>query len=166
VACAYSGRVAAIAPVAGVTAITPCPLSRPVPVIAFHGTADGYLAYDGGLGPKALALPAPDGSGRTLAQLGVKGGGPSVPQIMSIWAGRDGCGTTPGERAVASDVTLLSYPCRGHVQVELYRVQGGGHAWPGSAVSALASAALGHTTMSISANALIWAFFVAHPLGS
>jgi polyhydroxybutyrate depolymerase len=166
VACAYSARVAAIAPVAGVTAITPCALKRPVPVIAFHGTADGYLLYAGGLGPKALALPAPAGSGRTLGQVGVQAAGPSVPQVMGTWAARDGCGTAPTSRAVAGDVTLISYPCRAGVGVELYRIQGGGHAWPGSLVSAAVSSSIGHTTMSISADALIWAFFRSHPLGA
>jgi len=167
VACVYSGRVAAVAPVAGVTAITPCPLRRAVPLIAFHGTADPFVSYTGGLGPKALALPAPDGSGKTLAQLGVSGKaapGSSVPDIMATWAGRDGCATVPAATPVASDVTLLSFTCPAGVAVELYRITGGGHAWPGSAFSASIASVVGRTTMSISANALMWAFFEAHPL--
>ena len=46
----------------------------------------------------------------------------------------------------------------------LYRVTGGGHAWPGSTTSAAIEGIVGHTTMSIDANAIMWKFFVAHPL--
>jgi polyhydroxybutyrate depolymerase len=167
VACRYSARVAAIATVAGITEISPCPLTRPVPVVAFHGTADPYLSYTGGLGPKALQLPAPDGSGKTLAQEGVKAGaigGASVPEVTAHWAALDHCGTTPATRSIAADVTLLSFPCPKGVAVELYRVQGGGHTWPGSQVMAGLSGITGTTTMSISADAVMWSFFQAHPL--
>jgi polyhydroxybutyrate depolymerase len=64
VACAMSDRIAAVAPVAGIQLAEGCAATRPVPVIAFHGTADGFVAYDGGLGKDALDLPAPDGSAR------------------------------------------------------------------------------------------------------
>ncbi len=40
IACRYSSRVAAVAPVAGIQADAPCRTTRPVPVVAFHGTAD------------------------------------------------------------------------------------------------------------------------------
>jgi len=90
--------------------------------------------------------------------------GSSVPDIMDTWAGRDGCGTTPTSATAASDVTLLSYPCKGDVAVDLYRIEGGGHAWPGSAFSASIASVVGRATMSISADALMWAFFQAHPL--
>ncbi|WP_459546599.1 alpha/beta hydrolase family protein [Nocardia sp. X0981] len=50
----------AIAPVAGVQDFPWCDTSRPVPVIAFHGTADPIVAYTGGRGPTAhLAAPPP-----------------------------------------------------------------------------------------------------------
>ena len=41
----------------------------PVPVVTLHGTADPFVDYNGGLGPSALALPAPDGSGRTVGDV-------------------------------------------------------------------------------------------------
>jgi polyhydroxybutyrate depolymerase len=167
VACAYSSRVAAIAPVAGVRDISPCPLARPVPIIAFHGTADPLVTYTGGFGPKVAGLPAPDGSGKTIGEAGAAATfptGPSIPEIMARWASRDGCGTIPTTQTVAADVSRLSYPCQRGVDVELYRVQGGGHAWPGSALSAQIANVIGPTTMSISADELMWAFFQAHPL--
>jgi polyhydroxybutyrate depolymerase len=43
VACKYADRIAAAAPVAGIRDIPGCKPARPVPVIAFHGTADGFF---------------------------------------------------------------------------------------------------------------------------
>ncbi len=167
VACVYANRVAAVAPVAGIEAPSGCKPQRRVPVVAFHGTADQDVAYTGGLGPKGLALPAPDGSGRTLAQTGFFGlnpHGPSVPQILAAWANRNGCSAKPTAQPVASDVTLLRYRCPAGADTELYRVTGGGHAWPGSQFSAAVASITGPTTRSISATAVIWRFFRAHAL--
>ena len=168
IACRFASRVAAVAPVAGIQAPPGCHPSRAVPVIAFHGTADPYVPYQGGIGPKALELPAPDGSGGTLGQtLGSSATkGPSVPQQTTSWAIRNGCAARPMDTAVASDVTLISYRCPRGREVELYRVTGGGHAWPGSTSTAQISAFVGRTTFSISADQLIWRFFMSHPLPS
>ena len=46
-ACDASNVFAAVAPVSGLRRPTPCPASRPVPVIAFHGTADPVDPYNG-----------------------------------------------------------------------------------------------------------------------
>jgi polyhydroxybutyrate depolymerase len=167
VACAYSTRFAAAAPVAGIRDIAGCTFARPVPVIAFHGTADPFVSYTGGLGAKALALPAPDGSGKTLAQSGLSKNAtksPTIPQITADWAKRNGCGTTPSQRAVTSDVTLIAFLCPAGAEVELERVTGGGHSWPGSVFSEGIAGVVGKTTMTISADAVMWQFFVAHPL--
>lgn len=168
VACAYANRVAAAAPVAGIREIDGCTFTRPVPVVAIHGTADPFVSYDGGLGPKALSLPAPDGSGKTLAQSGAAATqtkGPSIPDITTAWAKRNGCASAPpSERPIASDVTLLTWKCPADASVELYRVTDGGHAWPGSEFSKAISSYVGKTTFSISADDVIWTFFEQHPL--
>jgi polyhydroxybutyrate depolymerase len=166
VACAYSTRVAAVAPVAGIRDIAGCTFARPVPVLAFHGTTDPFVAYTGGLGPKALQLPTPDGKG-TLGGSGAaktQTKGPSIPQITADWAKRNGCGTTPTDAELTSDVTTITFPCPRGDEVVLERVTGGGHAWPGSPASAAIVSVVGKTTMTISANELMWKFFVAHPL--
>ena len=62
VASTYADRIAAAAPVAGIRNIEGCKPARAVPVVAFHGTADTFVAFDGGLGEGARNLPAPDGS--------------------------------------------------------------------------------------------------------
>ncbi len=166
VACAYSDRIAAVAPVAGIRDIDGCRFSRPVPVVTFHGTADPFVAYNGGLGPKALDLPAPDGSGKTLGQSGVtQAPGPSIPEITADWAKRNGCAPgAPAAKRVTSDVTELAWSCPAGAETELYRVTGGGHSWPGSTFSQLIEGTVGKTTTTISANAVMWRFFVAHPL--
>jgi polyhydroxybutyrate depolymerase len=165
VACAYADRVAAVAPVAGVRRPDGCDPARPVPLLAFHGTEDPFVAYDGGLGPAALRLPAPDGSGRTLGELGLEEGGePSVPEVVAAWATGDGCEDEPATEEVADDVDRISYPCPAGIGVELYRVEGGGHTWPGSEFSRAIESVVGHTTFSISADEVMWAFFEDHPL--
>ncbi len=78
-ACVDAGQVAAIAPVSGVANPAHCSPSRPVPVVAFHGTADPLVRYTGGLGSLAYQLPLPPGTKGTISQLL----GPNVPQSTS-----------------------------------------------------------------------------------
>jgi polyhydroxybutyrate depolymerase len=169
-ACVDAGQVAAIAPVSGVANPARCNPSRPVPVVAFHGTADPLVRYTGGLGPVAYTLPLPSGTRGTISNLlgpavPQSTSGPSIPAITSAWAKRDGCASKPTSRVVATNVALIAYTCPGTNAVQLYRIRGGGHTWPGSALSAKATS-LGTTTMAINADKIIWNFFMAHPLRS
>lgn len=166
VACKYADRVAAAAPVAGIREIDGCKPTRPVPVIAFHGTNDTFVAYDGGLGSSVAGLPSPDGSGKRIGDGVVDPDapkGPTIADITAAWAKRNGCKTAPAEEQVASDVTLITFACPKGAEAELYRVDGGGHSWPGSAFSEQVASVIGPTTKSISANELMWEFFQAHP---
>ena len=167
-ACVDAGQIAAVATVAGIQNPAGCRPSRPVPVVAFHGTADPFVPYLGGVGPGTLKLEAPDGSKRTLGQVlgknAAKAKGPTIPENTAAWARRNGCAPTPSDRKVASEVTLIAYSCPKGDEVELYRVTGGGHAWPGSPVSKEIASVVGYTTMAISADRIMWAFFAAHPL--
>ena len=47
----------------------------------------------------------------------------------------------------------------------LYKVEGGGHSWPGSEFSVSIASIVGETTDEIDANELMWEFFMEHPLG-
>ncbi len=167
-ACVDAGQIAAVAAVAGIQNPAGCHPSRPVPVVAFHGTADPFVPYLGGVGTAALKLAAPDGSHRTLGQVlgknAAKVKGPTIPENTASWAKRNGCAPAPTDRSVAPRVTLIAYACPHGRDVELYRVTGGGHAWPGSAISRAIAPAVGYTTMAISADQIMWDFFVAHPL--
>jgi polyhydroxybutyrate depolymerase len=167
IACVYADRIAAAAPVAGIREIDDCDPDRAVPVVAFHGTDDDFVTFDGSLGEAAADLPAPDGSGRTLEEVPearAAAEGPSVPEITAAWAERNDCRKKPKRRAVADDVTRIRYRCPDGANVELYRIDGGGHTWPGSEFSAAIESVTGPTTFSISANEVMWEFFERHPL--
>lgn len=166
--CQLADRIAAIAPVAGLTDFDWCTPARPVPVIALHGTADPIVAYDGGTGPNARLLPSPDGSGSAdPAHRGpaVEGPGPQpVPESAAAWARRNGCAGEPVEQQVTGDVVLSAYPCPAGAEVQLWSVIGGGHLWFGTPSEIFPAALVGTDTDSLSATALIWDFFRAHAL--
>jgi polyhydroxybutyrate depolymerase len=171
VACRYANRIAAAAPVAGIRDIDGCDPARPVPVVAFHGTADTFVSYNGGLGSSVANLPSPDGKG-TIGQSGAATtttapGTPkpkTIEDITADWAARNGCSAKKTEKKVASDVTLLAWSCPKGDEAELYRVEGGGHSWPGSEFSKQVASVVGKTTDSISADEIMWKFFQEHPL--
>ncbi len=142
-ACKLNDRIAAISTVAaeGYNAVY-CSGKQPVPILAFHGTADKLVPFDGG----------PSG------RLGLTS--PPTRTNMANWAKFNGCNMTLATQQIASDVSLESYSqCRNNADTQLYVIDGGGHTWPG-AINVLA---LGPTTHSIDATALMAAFFAAHP---
>ena len=138
-ACELSDRIAAIAPVSGVMGIDECDPGRAVPVLHFHGTADGLVLYNGG---------------------GVSGF-MSVEDSTTGWAERDGC---TGERQVSFDegdaLCERWDSCDQGAAVELCTIDGGGHTWPGGRVPAAA----GKTSTDISASDRMWEFFSQHPM--
>ncbi|MEO8679563.1 MAG: PHB depolymerase family esterase [Vicinamibacterales bacterium] len=147
--CTLSDRIAAVGMV-GAAHLLPwswCTDRRPVPMIAFHGTADRQVPYTGGTSWVAT---------NTF---------PNVLTWTKNWAQRNRCGTTPVESVVAADVTRLEYiACAGDAAVVLYTVKGGGHTWPGG--GPLPEWFVGPTTRSIDATGQMWAFFQEHPLRS
>jgi polyhydroxybutyrate depolymerase len=152
-ACALPGRFAAIAPVSGVNATGACAAGTPrVSVLAFHGTADPIVPYQGG-DYFSGAAPA-----RTAGRAQAK----PVDDAIAAWAAFDGCGTPASTAFVADDVRHLVWPrCPRNGAVQLYRVIAGGHTWPGAV--AVRAERLGATTTSIDATTLILNFFDAHP---
>ncbi len=143
-ACDASSVFAAIAPVAGLRYPSPCPDSRPVPIIAFHGTADHIDPFDGfGLGYWTY----------------------SVPTAAHLWASHDHCRASP-QNISGHSYRLTRYTgCSGSTQVELYAITGEGHEWPGGpAMPSAITSVLGSQSDAVSANALMWDFFRAHPL--
>jgi polyhydroxybutyrate depolymerase len=87
-----------------------------------------------------------------------------MPDILAAWARREGCSGEPASSSIGSDVTHLRYSCPPGAAVELYRVDGGGHAWPGSRGSAAIAKAVGRTTFTVDADTVMWEFFRDHPL--
>lgn len=140
-ACKLADRFAAFAPVAGAFYPIPggCTPSRPVPILDFHGTADPLVHYDG----------AP--------RLGF----PPIPIWLQDWATRDGCTSGPTVFFQQADVTGERWSqCQAAGAVSHYRIDGGGHTWPGAVDVPL----LGMTTHTIDATTLMWQFFRQHPL--
>ena len=145
--CKLSDRIAAVGMV-GAAQTLPfqwCTDRRPVPMIAFHGTADPMIPYDGGttwITSEAF---------------------PNIPAWTKAWAGRNQCEASPVDSAVAPDVTRIEYlNCAGNATVVLYRVQGGGHTWPGG--KPLPEWFAGPTSRSIDATSQLWAYFRQHRL--
>ena len=146
--CTMSDRIAAVGMV-GAAQLLPwswCTDRRPVPMIAFHGTADRFAPYNGGT---SWVAPRPF---------------PNVVTWTANWARRNRCGPNPVESAVAADVTRREYTnCAGDAAVVLYTLRGGGHTWPGGGPP-LPEWFVGPTSRSIDATRQMWAFFREHPL--
>ena len=162
-ACQHADRFAAFAAVAGIRNPPACAPTRPVPILAFHGTGDEWIAYDGGYGPGVYSLTEPETqelirSGEaTYSDL-------SIPEVVAAWAARNDCDATPAQKKVADDVTFTRYTCPNHADVQLYAIDGAGHTWPGSRLFVGLKDYIGPTSMSIDADAVMWKFFQRHPL--
>lgn len=160
VACELADRVAAVAAVAGLLVPEDCAPSRSVPVLAIHGTADRYVPVTGGRGPALDDLAWDDDSTRAFDGLAFG----DVAEAAARWAELDGCDPEPERTAVSDEVEATTYGgCDDDATVELYVVDGGGHAWPGSDFSHASADIVGPTTFDIDATDLIWTFFEEHP---
>ena len=145
-ACELSDRIAAIGSVAGAYSYPSelCHPQRPVPLIAFHGTADPIVPYLGGPS-RSFDVPFP-----------------VVPQWMKAWAARNHC-TQGFEGAQTVEISSVSYThCDQNAEVVFYTITGGGHSWPGG--EPLPTWIVGETSLSINATDLMWNFFVLHPM--
>lgn len=143
-------RIAAIAAVSGTMDVDPSLARAPMPVLHVHGTADEHAPYAGGHGSRS----AP-GNVHT-----------SVDATISAWVRANGASPAPvSERLPDSaddgtTVTRLAYRTADDpARVVLYRIEGGGHTWPGRP---RLEALLGRATRDISANDIIWTFFREH----
>jgi len=163
VACDLSDKVAAVAAVAGLVFPEGCAPSRPMPVLAIHGTADLLVTFDGSPNLGLETLDWNEQSTRAFDGLAFA----PVTTSLAAWAEVAGCDATPTDTEVSATVTRTVYDgCDGGADVELYLVEGGGHAWPGSELSKASEAILGPTTFDIVANEVIWQFFTDHPMVS
>ena len=143
VACELADRIAAIGGVAGAYPYPwdDCRPTRPVPVIAFHGTADPIVPYEGG---------ATGRGGATRFA--------SVASWARAWAARNGCAATPRKLARVGQVSAARYTdCDDAAEVDLHTVDEGGHTWPGG--RPMPESITGTTSEDVSATELMWAFF-------
>jgi polyhydroxybutyrate depolymerase len=151
-ACDLPGAFAAIAAVAGApaAALEPrCAATSPVSVIAFQGTGDRLMPYQGG---NVAAR-----RGQVL----------SAPGTAALFAGVNGCAPSPtvtAEADTARDGTRVlrtAYSgCREGRDVVLYTIEGGGHTWPGGPPVGWR---VGRVSRDLDASRVMLDFFDRHP---
>jgi len=148
-ACELSDQITAAAPVAGnLVKGYDCKPTQPVPLLAINGTDDPLVPYKGG-------MVAND-----------RGGVISTENTMRFWATNNGCTGDPSEAALpdidTSDSTVAykrTYPACSAPLI-LYRIQGGGHTWPGGSQYA-PKRIIGPVNRDFDASQVIWEFFDA-----
>jgi polyhydroxybutyrate depolymerase len=136
-ACELAGRIAAVATVSGQLVAEPggCRPSRPVPILAVHGTGDPVIPYGG--------RPAEAGSPLRL---------PALLAWLAGWAARDGCTVDSAVFLATREATGMRWSgCRGGAEVVHYRINGGGHPAP-------------RTIAGRSFAEVLWDFFEIHRL--
>lgn len=150
VAAELSERIASIAPVSGPLALASIAPVRAVPVLHFHGSHDQFTPLDGGVGRRSVTRVSHR----------------PVLEGLLDWVHANRC---------ASEYVREPIPCSddgitverfmwvagvGGSEVIFYRLEGGGHTWPGRVPD---SFFLGPSALSLDANAIIWEFFRRHP---
>lgn len=139
-----SDQIAAIATASG-TMMTRdfCP-GQPVSVIAFHGTKDGIVPYDGG--PGGLPFWKIEGS--------------KVADNVKFWVKRDKCSTDAMREEVGNYVKESYSHGENGTEVCVYTVKKGKHNWPGGRSAYLRN---DPEMGKIDATDIICKFFLAHP---
>jgi polyhydroxybutyrate depolymerase len=146
-ACELSGRIAAIASVAGIISYgmaNNCNIQRTMPVLHIHGTADDTVPFNGATGWF------------------------SVDQTLDYWTSVNNCvkiDTVQLPDLDPSDgctVKKISYTnCSNGSKVIFYKVINGGHSWPSAAAD---YSWAGNRTKDINAVEEIWNFFKSYEL--
>lgn len=146
-ACERADLVSAVAPVAGTLgAGLSCTPSRPVSIMAVHGTADPVVPFGGG-----------DMVGR---------GGPSqivsAPALAERWREMNRCpGPLVDDPASGGDIEQMTAAgCADATEVVLVTINGGGHTWPAGRF-ALPAAVVGPTSYAVDASGASGQFFAA-----
>lgn len=153
-ACELPGRFAAIAAVAGGNqhALVGGACAPGVAILQIHGTDDPCWGFAQG-----------NRSCLEGAAAGIKAG---VPQTMEGWRARNGCALEPVEvplpdRAPGDGTRVHQVRWTGCVaDVELLRIEGGGHTWP-NGHQYLGAAAVGRVTRDIGSERIV-DFLLAH----
>ena len=150
--CDRADVFAAIAPVAGTLGVgVACNPSRPVSVLAAHGTADRLVPFNGG------NVHGRGGVSRSV----------SVSSMVDKWRSVDGCQGGPSKQELpdVGDGTFVHRfdytACAASTEVVLYRIDDGGHTWPGGQ-QYLPKAIVGSTSRAFDASEVIAQFFLTH----
>lgn len=118
--------------------------TKPTPILVIHGTQDWMIPYLGGIGP---ASTNPQDYMAVESEL--------VPHLLSVNGNSSGATVLVNNSGYVQTVWGS-----GANQIELIKVIGGGHTWPGGYFASF----LGNTSQAINANETIWSFFTTHVL--
>ena len=144
-ACELSDRIAAIASVTGAMNLnqsSTCNPSHPMPVLEIHGTSDATVAY---IGASWIE---------------------STSNTLNYWATFNNC-AIPAIMTPVPNINLTDGCTAEHyiypnglngVDVEHYKIIGGGHTWPGAPFT------VGVTNRDIDASIKIWEFFMQYDI--
>ncbi len=154
-ACFLNSRIAAIASVAGTMLVShdsACNPAHPTPVMEIHGAADSCVTYNG-LAAQCLTLQT------IICQ--------PIDSLVSHWVIRNNCTSTPAFSNVPNTNLLDLCTAEHYVysggtngsSVELYKINGGAHTWPGSGFIWGSG-----TCMDFKATVEIWRFFKQYSL--
>ncbi|MCJ7568494.1 MAG: hypothetical protein MUO58_13220 [Anaerolineales bacterium] len=155
IACELAGTVAAVGVVTGPPVEPPggCNPERPISLIAFYGTDDPLVAYEGGIVSESFISKLINRSSHPVSF-------PSVKSYIEAWAERDGCTLVPELIPAQGDASGVRYTgCKNASEIVFYTIEGGGHTWPGGRPTYV-----GKTSRDINASQVMWEFFKAHPL--
>jgi polyhydroxybutyrate depolymerase len=154
--CERADRLAAAVSVAGTYHLPDCTPARPVPYIAYHGTADVVVPFAGG--DSILADDDPD-------SIQVEFFDQVMPAEFAEFADDSGCGADPAVANVSDEVIRYDYTgCADDVPMSFFEITGGGHTWPNSPVAEVLGDALGYFTLDVDATVDGWAFMAEHSL--
>eukprot|EP00438_Fugacium_kawagutii_P023114 Skav229780 [mRNA] locus=scaffold519:137999:139192:+ [translate_table: standard] len=137
-----SDVIASVAPVSGLRFPDPNHATRPIPILAFHGAADPVNPFGG--------------NGHAYWQS-------SVPHAMQAWAKLNQCQSSWLEPKFLQEAefSVASYTgCKDNAKVQVIKLHGAGHQWPGATFSILGVGA----KSNVDANRMIFNFFAQHRL--
>ena len=153
--CEAADLLAAVGTVAAaVVSEEACNPSRLVPAMAFHGTADPIVPYEGG---EMRGWLLRWGAGATDAPTYFL----AAEDWVAAWARGNGCDPIAEDVPPQGDTTGVRYAgCDEDTEVILHTIDGGGHTWPGG----WPIPGLGKTSKDIDATGEMWDFFQKYRL--
>jgi polyhydroxybutyrate depolymerase len=140
--CERAERIAGAVSVAGTYHLDDCEPSRPVPYLAFHGTDDETVPFNG--------------SGWLV-----------MPDEFAEFAVDFGCDAEAATETIGTDVIRHNYTnCDNGIAMSFFEITDGGHTWPGSALGPALVDIYGYQTMDVDATVLGWEFMSQFSLDS
>jgi len=166
-ACEMYDQIAAVASVSATMAkslLSRCQPSRAIPILMINGTEDKLVPWAGG-----------------QMKFGARGEILSVPDTVAFWRQNNGCSATPKQERLPDTepdgTQVVSYHysgCHKNATVLLYKIEGGGHGWPGGRAMRQFNQGnfsnrsyenlVGKNTQELNASEIVWQFLRQYTL--